>query len=110
MKIQPIILDPIEHTDWKIQNWQIKFVLSEKQLGIVRKQSKVANWYEDPVITDTWVERMDICVYSIQQYYKSFGVLPHIGDRLFDKTTTGATIEERSIDGYLRTITFTLST
>lgn len=109
MKIQATIIDPIERIDWEIENWKIKFVLSDRVLGLVKKQSKLDNWYEDPVITDAWVERMDICVYSIQKFYKTFGALPHVGDRLFDKTTTGAAIEERSIDGYQMTITFTLS-
>ena len=109
IKILPTIIDPIEHTTWTIQNWKIKFVLSDRVLGVVKKQSKLDNWYEDPSVTDAWIERMDICVYSIQKFHKSFGALPQVGDRLFDKTTTGATIEERSIDGYLMTITYTLS-
>jgi len=110
INILPTIIDPIEHTAWTILNWKIKFLLSDRVLGIVRKQSKLDNWYEDPVVTDAWIERMDTCVHSIQKYHRTFGALPHVGDRLFDNTTTGAAIEERSIDGYLMTITFTLST
>jgi hypothetical protein len=110
IKIPPTIIDPIEHAAWTIQNWKIKFVLSDRVLGVVRKQSKLDNWYEDPAVTDAWIERMDICAYSIKKFHTAFGALPHVGDRLFDKTTIGATIEERSIDGYLMTITFTLST
>jgi hypothetical protein len=110
MEIQPNLIDPIAHTDWEIQNWKIKFLLSDRVLGLVKKQSKLENWYEDPAVSDAWIERMCVCVYSIQRFHQTFGALPHVGDRLFDNTITGATIEERAIDGYLMTITFTLST
>lgn len=110
MKILPNLIDPIAHPAWKIQNWTIKFVLSDRVLGLVRKQSNVINWYEDPVVANAWLERMSVCVYSIQQFHQAFGALPQVGDRLFDQTVTGAMVEERSIDGYLMTITFTLST
>ena len=107
-KHQTTIVDPIEHPDWIIEGWRIKFILSEKQLGQVRQQSKLSNWYEDPTVRDTWIERISICLYSIEKFYKTFGVLPQVGDRLFDEAT-GTVIQERSIDGYLMTITFTLS-
>ena len=108
LKPQPTIVDPIEHPEWIIQGWKIKFILSEKQLGQVRQQSKLPDWYEDPVVRDTWIERISICLHSIVEFQKTFGVLPQVGDRLFDEAT-GTLIQERSIDGYLKTITFTLS-
>ncbi|SFF29615.1 hypothetical protein [Spirosoma endophyticum] len=54
------------------------------------------------------MDRLTICFTSLQTYYHSFGMLPQVGDRLF-KEDTGMLIRDRSIDGGLRTLTFTLS-
>lgn len=102
------VVDTIEHQDWSIKGWKIKFVFSERQLHEVKKLSRVSNWYEDPVVAETWTVRLGICFSSIQNFYDTFGVLPQVGDRLFDEDL-GMIIQDRSIDGYLRTITFTLS-
>ena len=102
------IVETIEHHDWLIKEWKIKFLLSESQLREVRMLSRVSNWYEDPVIADTWNEKLSTCFKSIQTFYKTFGVLPQIGDRLFD-SDLGMMIENRSIDGDMMTITFTVS-
>ncbi|WP_223860831.1 hypothetical protein [Spirosoma validum] len=102
------IVDALDHPDWKIQGWQIKFLLSERLLHEIKKISRVSNWYEDPVIADTWTNKLFICFNSIQNYYKVFGVLPQVGDRLFSEES-GLIVQERSIDGNVMTITFTLA-
>ena len=102
------IVETIELQDWTIKEWKIKFLLSEKLLREVRMLSRVSNWYEDPVVVDTWIEKLCTCFNSIQTFHKSFGTLPEIGDRLFDEEL-GMVIQDRSIDGDLMTITFTLS-
>lgn len=102
------IVDPIEHANWSIRGWKIKFILSDKQLSQIRNQSKLSNWYEDTVVRNTWVERVCVCWDSIEKFYKTFGMLPQVGDRLFDESS-GSLIQDCSIDGHLMTITFTLS-
>lgn len=82
-------------------------MLSEKLLTHARKQSTLPDWYEDPLIGATWDSVISICFRSIEKYYSSFRSLPVVGDRLFDDDT-GWLIQERSIDGDLMTITFTL--
>lgn len=102
------IVDALDHPDWEIEGWQIKFLLSERLLHDVKKLARVSNWYEDPIIADTWTRRLFVCFVSIQSYYKNFKTLPQTGDRLFDEDS-GLIIQERSIDGNVMTITFTLS-
>ena len=98
----------MEHPEWTIQGWTIKFLLSEKLLHQIEKISRADNWYEDPIVVDTWMEKMHICFNSIQQFYSAFGVIPQGVDRLFDEDT-GMIIQGRSIDEKLKTITFTLT-
>lgn len=102
------IVDSFDHPDWKIQGWQIKFLLSERLLHEIKKISRVSNWYEDPVIADTWTAKLSTCFNSIHNYYNVFGVLPQVGDRLFNEES-GLMVQERSIDGNVMTITFTLA-
>lgn len=102
------IIDIIDHPDWMVRGWQIKFLLSDKVIHQVRLLSRVDNWYEDPVIADTWMNKMSICVNSIQQFYDTFGLLPQVNDRLSDEDT-GLMVQDRSIDGRLKTIIYTLS-
>ena len=101
------IVDSLDHPDWRIEGWQIKFLLSERLLSEIKKISRVSNWYEDPVIADTWIERLWICFNSIQNFYTVFKVLPQVGDRLFNEES-GLIVQERSIDGNVMVITFTL--
>lgn len=102
------IVDTIEHQDWSIRGWKVNFLFSERQLYEVKKLSRVSNWYEDPIVADTWTVRLNTCFSSIQNFYNTFGVLPQVGDRLFDENS-GMIIQDRAIDGHLMTITFTLS-
>ncbi|UFH54594.1 hypothetical protein [Spirosoma sp. KNUC1025] len=101
------ILDAFKHTEWHIKQWQVKFLLSEKLLHQVKKQSKISNWYEDQGVTEKWIERLSICFDSINKFHNSFGTLPQVGDRLYDEDT-GMIVQDRSIDGNLMTITYTL--
>lgn len=102
------IIDIIDHPDWVVRGWRIKFLLSDKVIHQVRVLSRVDHWYEDPVVADTWMNKMLVCFNSIQQFYNTFGLLPQVNDRLFDEDT-GLIVQDRSIDGGMKTITFTLS-
>jgi hypothetical protein len=104
----PSIMETISQPDWSVREWQIHFLLSEKYLHQVKKLSKMACWYDDPVIIDTSYDRMRACFQSIQDFHDTFGILPQVGDRLYDEDT-GLLVQDRSIDGGLRVITFTLS-
>ncbi|AUD06846.1 hypothetical protein [Spirosoma pollinicola] len=101
------IIDPFTSPEWMIEDWSIKFMLSERLLTHARKQSDTPNWYEDPLIAATWGGVIATCFRSVQAYHKSFAILPMVGDRLFNEDT-GWQIKDRSIDGDLMTITFTL--
>ncbi|MFD2938349.1 hypothetical protein [Spirosoma flavum] len=101
-------MEAISKPDWKIKGWTIHFLLSEKQLHRVKKLSTLDNWYEDPIVVDTCHDRLQTCYNSIQQYYDTFGLLPVVGDRLFDEDS-GLIIQDRSIDGDLKIISFTMS-
>ena len=103
------IVEAIEDQDWVVNEWKVKFLLSERYLHQVKKLSRVDNWYEDPIVTSTVMDRLNVCFTSLQTYYKTFGTLPQIGDRLFNEDS-GLIIQSRSIDGDLKTLTFTLST
>lgn len=102
------IMESITQQDWSIKGWKIYFLLAEKQLHQVKKLSGIENWYEDPIVIDTCYDRLCTCFRSIRKYYDTFGILPQVGDRLFDEDS-GLIIQDRSIDGDLMTITFTLS-
>ena len=102
------IVDALEHPTWKIEGWQIKFLLSERMLRDVKKIASVSNWYEDPIIAATWTERLNSCFDGIQNFYTIFKVLPQTGDRLA-LDDSGLIIQERAIDGVGMTIMFTLS-
>lgn len=102
------LVDTIEHQKWMIKGWKIKFLLSDRQLQETKKLSRVSNWYEDIIVRDTWMERLRVCFQSIENFHQTFGTLPEIGDRLFDEET-GLMIQQRSIDGNLKTITFVLT-
>ena len=101
------IVDPFVDPKWVIADWQIKFMLSDKLLTLARKRSALGNWYEDPVVVATWQEAIYVCYNSVQKYHNTFGTLPVVGDRLFDEDS-GLLVQDRSIDGGLMTITFTL--
>lgn len=102
------IVDTIEHEDWVVRGWEIKFILSDRLLHQVKLLSRVDHWYDDPVVADTYVSKMNVCFNSIQQFYNTFGMLPQIGDRLFNEESR-VIVQDRSIDGNLRQITFTVS-
>ena len=102
------ILEAVEHPTWSIKGWKIKFLLSERMLHQVKKLSRVNNWYEDPDVVAIWRDRLSVCYNSIYNFYDDFGIPPQIGDRLFDEDS-GVIIQDRSIDGRLKTITFTLN-
>jgi len=102
------IMEAISHPSWIIKGWTIHFLLSEKQLHQVKKISILDNWYEDPIVVSTCLDRLRTCYNSIQKYYDTFGLLPVVGDRLFDEDS-GLIVQDRSIDGDLMVISFTLS-
>ncbi|WP_020606015.1 hypothetical protein [Spirosoma spitsbergense] len=104
----PSIMETIAQPDWSIEKWQIHFLLSEKYLHQVKKLSKITRWYDDPVIVDTCHDRLRTCFQSIRDFHDTFGILPQVGDRLYDEDS-GLLVQDRSIDGGLRVITFTLS-
>ena len=106
MLVQAII-EPFESSDWLIKDWSIKFMLSERLLTYARKQSAMPNWYNDPLVAATWSSVISICFRSVQTYHETFAILPVVGDRLFNEDT-GWRIQDRCIDGDMRTITFTL--
>ncbi len=102
------IMESINQEDWLIKGWEIHFLLSEKKLHQVKKISTIDNWYEDPIVIDTIIDRLRTCFKGIKKFYTTFGVLPQVGDRLFDEDS-GMVIHERSIDADLMVISFTLS-
>ena len=105
--IQPVIAS-LHYPQWRVQKFKVLFLLSERILTEIRKLSQTDDWYEDPVVGATYIDRVNVCFISIQKYYEAFGILPQVGDRLYDEDT-GMIVQERSIDGGLMTITFTLS-
>lgn len=88
------VIESVHYPEWVIQDWQIVFLLSNRLLAEVRKHSKVNNWYEDPTIVDTYLDRVNLCFSSIKKYYATFGVLPQVGDRLYNEET-GMIIQDR---------------
>ena len=107
MESTSAIVNGIEHADWVVRGWKIKFLLSDKLLHQARMISRADHWYDDPVTMATWLMKMTVCFSSIRQFYDTFGYLPQVGDRLFDEDT-GLIILDRSIDGGLKQLTFRL--
>lgn len=101
------IVEPFEYPEWVVEEWHIKFLLSERLLTRARKQASISNWHEDPLVVATWDGIITLCFRSVEQYYRSFHMLPMVGDRLFNEDT-GWRIQDRSIDGDMMTITFTM--
>jgi len=101
------IVEPFTSEEWNVKEWSIKFMLSERLLTDARKQTGTPNWHEDPWISASWNGIVAKCFRSVQVYHKSFASLPMVGDRLFN-VYTGWQILDRSIDGGLMIITFTL--
>ncbi|RZK39064.1 MAG: hypothetical protein EOO61_07495 [Hymenobacter sp.] len=101
------IVESIHYDEWVVCNFKIVFLFSERILTLIKKASLATNWYEDPVVASTYIEQVNTCFISIRQFYNAFGVLPQIGDRLYDEDT-GLAIVGRSIDGDLMTVTFVL--
>ena len=102
------VVDSLHYSQWTINGFKIVFLLSERILVEIKKISRVANWYEDQVAANTYIDRLHLCFTSVERYYTAFGILPQIGDRLYNEDT-GMIIQDRSIDGERMTITFTLS-
>ena len=102
------VISSLHYSKWTVNGFKILFLLSERILTEIRKLSKKEEWYEDSVVGATYIERVNICFVSIEKYYNAFGILPQVGDRLYDEDT-GMIVQDRSIDGGLMTITFTLS-
>ncbi|WP_461102459.1 hypothetical protein, partial [Spirosoma koreense] len=98
------VVDSIHYDHWTIKDFKIVFLLSERILAEIKKLSRVSNWYEDVIAADTYIDRLNTCFTSIHKYYNAFGVLPQVGDRLYNEET-GMIIQDRSIDGGLMTIT-----
>jgi hypothetical protein len=102
------IMEAITEHGWAIKGWKIHFLFSEKQLHQVKKLSVIDRWYEDPIVIDTCHDRLRTCFKSIRKFHATFGMLPQVGDRLFDEDS-GLIVQERSIDGDLMIISFMLS-
>ncbi|AUD00846.1 hypothetical protein [Spirosoma pollinicola] len=102
------VIESLHQAEWTINGFKIVFLFAEQVLSVIKSRSLVTNWDEDPIATDPYLDRLKRCFISVQQYHMAFGSLPQIGDRLYDEDT-GMKIQDRSIDGNLRTITFTLS-
>ncbi|GAB3779606.1 hypothetical protein GCM10028818_30440 [Spirosoma horti] len=102
------LIDAIEHEKWTVNEWSVQFILSEKQLHLIKKLSPVEDWYENQLVIDDWMVKLEVCFYNVEKYYESFGCLPQYGDRLSDEDL-GLMIQERAIDGTSKTITFVLS-
>lgn len=105
---QPSLIDSIHYADWVINEWKIVFLFSDKQLSQIQKQSTVPDWWEDPIVTDIYVSRLNTCFNSMHKVYLTLGILAQAGDRLFDQET-GMLVQNRSFDSNLMTITYTLS-
>ncbi len=102
------LIDAIEAEIWVVNKWRIKFILSEKQLHLIRKSSGATDWYENESIKSIWMDKLTDCFQTILEFHQTFGQLPQSGDRLTDEDL-GLLIQERSIDGKLKTITYILS-
>lgn len=107
-KYQVCVVDTHHDPKWVIDQWRIQFLFSERLLTTIKTRSSKPNWYEDADVALEYMAQLCICFKSIHSFHTSFGVLPVIGDRLFDEDT-GLKIIDRCIDGELRTVTFVLS-
>lgn len=103
------IIENLHYDEWVVDDFKIVFLLSERILTEIKKASQVTNWYEDPIVASFYIDQVNTCYVSIRQFHKAFGVLPQIGDRLYNEDT-GLIVQGRSIDGGLMTVTFVLST
>ncbi|AKD54368.1 hypothetical protein [Spirosoma radiotolerans] len=102
------LIDAIEHEKWTVNDWRVQFILSEKQLHLIKKLSPIEDWYENQSVIDDWMVKLDVCFFNLEKFYDAFGYLPQYGDRLSDEDL-GLMIQERAIDGSSKTITFVLS-
>ena len=102
------VVESLHYSKWTINDFKIVFLLSERILSEIKKLSGQPNWYEDMAAADTYIDRLNLCFTSVEKYHTAFGILPQVGDRLYNEDT-GMIIKERAIDGDLMTITFTLS-
>lgn len=99
------ILSAIHYEEWSLNGWAIAFLFSERVLTEIRKLSREENWYEDPVIASTYIDRLNLSFLGIQKFHATFGMLPQVGDYLFDEEM-GLVVQGRSIDGGLMRITY----
>lgn len=102
------LLDTLTHETWTINDWSIRFILSERVIKLISKTARYPVWYEDDATHKVWIDKLTVCFNSIQGCYQTFGWLPQVGDRLLDGDL-GLMIQERSIDGNIKTITLTLT-
>ena len=103
-----LVIASLHYEEWIINDFKILFLLSERVLAEIRKLSPTNDWYNDPVVSATYIDRVNTCFISIQKYYDAFGTLPQVGDGL-NNEDTGMIVQDRSINGGLMTITYTLS-
>lgn len=102
------LIDTLEHEKWVLKDWKVRFLLSEKVIKVISKKALYPIWYEDEVTYEDWMKKLTVCYNSVQTYHDTFGLIPQIGDRLYDEDL-GLMVQDRSIDGRLKTITFTLT-
>lgn len=102
------LIDTLSHEAWIINGWKIHFVLSEMVIHQISKTTPYPVWYENETTSQVWMQKLGLCFTSLERCYQTFGWLPQIGDRLFDEDL-GLMIKDRSIDGTMKTITFTLT-
>lgn len=101
------VVDSLHCAQWMISDFKIAFLLSERVIMEIERLSCAPDWYNDPVVADTYIGRLNQCFTSIQKYYTTFNILPQVGDRLYGEDM-GMIVQERSIDGQLMTVTFTV--
>ena len=79
------IIETLHYDEWTIKDFKILFLFSERVLTAIKNASQVINWYKDPVVASFYIDQVNTCFTSIRQFYKAFGVLPQVGDRLYDQ-------------------------
>lgn len=102
------LIDTLIHETWTINDWSIRFILSEKVIKLIGKTARYPVWYQDDATQTVWMDKLTVCFNSIQRCHQTFGWMPQVGDRLLDGDL-GLMIQDRSIDGNLQTVTFTLT-
>ncbi len=102
------LIDTLTNETWTLNDWNIRFILSEKVIKLISKTAMYPIWYEDPVTHKTWIDKLTVCFTTIQRCHQTFGWFPQVGDRLLDGDL-GLMIQDRTIDGNLKAITFTLT-